>query len=200
MELRRLFGHAFFSNPAAKRAARDFAELVGEIVNATVSHAPVTLVEIQASEPTWLVTHAPGGLQPEPLRLVNGEFLFLYQRLCIRRGGRHLATMEYQYWHQSTAKEDSWITRWEFVREPPPGYGYPQSHIHVNATPGFYRGRKPYPDLHLPTGHRVTIEGVLEHLVREHQIGPISENWESILARAKEEFREIQQRRIKVVG
>lgn len=90
--------------------------------------------------------------------MTNGDFLFLYNFLGVRRRERYLATLEYRYVYQATADDDSWILRYEFVREPPEPYPYPREHVHVNASPASYTGAEPFPGLHLPTGRRITIE------------------------------------------
>jgi hypothetical protein len=49
---------------------------MGEVVNATISHAPVSYVEIAGPEFACYVAHCPR-VKPEPLPLVNGRFLYL---------------------------------------------------------------------------------------------------------------------------
>jgi hypothetical protein len=80
--------------------------------------------------------------------------------------------------------------------EPGDDYPYPPAHVHVNAQPGSYTGTKSFKDLHLPTG-RVTVEGVARHLVTEHGIGPISDDWEAILSETEDAFRQIQRKRFR---
>jgi len=132
---------------------------------------------------------------PKPLPLENGHFLYLVHRVCLRRKERYLTTLEYRYVYQADANNpDSWIVRYEYEREPQAPYRYPVTHIHVNATPSAYSGQKPFPDLHLPTG-RLTVEDLIRHLVHEQQIAPISPDWEAILERTEQDFREIQRKR-----
>jgi hypothetical protein len=106
--------------------------------------------------------------------LVNGHFLYLFNALGLRRKERYLATLEYRYWYQATEDPNSWIFRYEYLHDPPPGYPYTPSHVHVNARPATYKGGKSFPDLHLPAGERVTIEALCRHLIAEHDIDPIS--------------------------
>lgn len=129
--------------------------------------------------------------------LKNGKFLFVYQRLGLRRHEHFLTTLEYSYAYQATADNNSWIFRYEYLREPDPGYAYPSSHLHVNATPDTYEGAKEFSRLHLPAGDRVTIESVVRHLIAEHDVEPISPDWEAVLDGAEEAFREIQRKRVR---
>jgi hypothetical protein len=168
--------------------------MVGSMVNATVSRAPITFVEVQGgADPTWYVAHCAAG-EPAAMPLENGRYLFLFQLLGLRRPEKYLTTLSYSYSYQATEDENSWTLRYDYVREPPPGYRYPRFHVHVSASPTSYRGPRSFPDLHLPTG-RVTIEELLRHLVREHAIGPISGAWETTLREAEEFFEEIQRKR-----
>lgn len=179
------------------RASREFATLIGEAVNATVSHAPIAFVEIEGSEFEGYIAHAPGAFRaPESLPLVDGGFLYLYQRLVLRRKEKFLTTAEYRYTYETSQTRDDWIFRYEYLREPGDDYPYPLAHAHFNGTPEKYAGGKSFPALHLPTG-RVTVEDVLRHLVVEHEIGPISDSWEQTLKETKESFEEIQRKRIR---
>jgi hypothetical protein len=43
----------------------------------------------------------------------------------------------------------------------------------------------------------VMVEDVVRHLVVEHGVGPISDDWEQVLTDAEEAFREIQRKRVR---
>lgn len=165
------------------------------MVNATVSQAPISYVEVTDAEFACYVAHCPQ-VKPEPLPLVNGHYLYLYNGLGLRRKERYLATLEYRYWYQATPNENSWIFRYEYLREPPPGYPYASCHVHVNARPTSYTGAKSFPDLHLPAGDRVTIESVVRHLIAEHDLTPISPNWETTVKQAEDHFKDVQRKRL----
>jgi hypothetical protein len=151
-------------------------------------------VEITGAEFSCYVAHCPQR-KPEPLPLTNGHYLYVYNALGLRRKEKYLATLEYRYWYQATPAEDSWIFRYEYLREPPPGYAYAPCHVHVNARPSSYKGQKPFNDLHLPVGERVTIEAVVRHLIAEHGVTPISPRWEEVLRDAEDHFEDIQRKR-----
>jgi hypothetical protein len=169
--------------------------MVGAVVNATISQAPIAFVQVTGAEFGCFVGHCPRGL-PEPLPLTNGHFLFLYNALGLRRKERYLATLEYSYWYQATADPNSWIFRYEYLREPPPGYPYAMCHVHVNARPASYTGAKQFRELHLPVGERVTIEAIVRHLISEHGITPISPHWQNAVEAAEDHFRDVQRKRV----
>ena len=169
--------------------------MIGAVVNATVSAAPIARVQVTGAEFGCYIGHCPRGF-PEPLPLTNGHFLYLYNALGLRRKERYLATLEYRYWYKATADSNSWIFRYEYLRDPPPGYPYAPCHVHVNAKPATYTGAKPFHDLHLPAGERVTVEHVVRHLIAEHGINPISPKWEETLKSAEDHFHEIQRKRV----
>lgn len=178
----------------ARRAAHDFASLIGEAVNATVSQAPIAFVETTDAEVfDGFVAHAPNRVQ-KPLRLENDNYLLIFQRLCLRREQKFLTTREYRYVYQSSESPNDWIFRFEYEREPEGDNPYPRAHIHLNACPTTYSGAKEFDKLHLPTG-RVTLEDILRHLVIEHAVQPVSPNWEQKLKQTEAAFREIQRKR-----
>ncbi len=178
----------------AHRTAREFADLVGRVVNTTVSPYPVAFVPLERPEFEGIVGFCPHKVA-EPMQLTNGRYLYAYQRVGLRRPERYLTTLEYAYTYQETEHEDSWIFRYEYQREPHAGYPYPLAHVHVNGSPAGYEGPKPFPDLHLPTG-RVTIEAVVRHLIEEHDVPTNSSNWPTELQETEDAFREIQWRRL----
>jgi hypothetical protein len=186
------------SERAANATAREFAQLVGRVVNTTVSAAPITFVEVEDEEPLGYIAHCERKVRPVPLPLSNGYYLFLFHLLGVRPRGEdsYLTTLEYRYVYQASLDDRSWIFRYEYAREPEPNYPYPLCHVHVNASPEGYSGDKEFPDLHLPAGDRVTIESVVRHLMVEHGFEGISPDWESVLEGAENAFREIQRKRI----
>jgi hypothetical protein len=190
----RFLGFALSSDAKVKRAAREFAEMVGAVVNSTISHAPITFVEVNAT--TWYIAHVGGDKLPAAMPLVNGKCLYLYNLLGVRRAERFFTTLEYRYVYQATEDDSSWIFRYEYDREPPDPYPYAREHLHVNASPASYTGAEPFPGLHLPTGRRITIERLVRHLIAEHELTPISDDWETTVKEAEGHFRDVQQKRL----
>jgi len=183
------------SDAKAERTAREFADLVATAVNGTVSAAPIRFVRTDREDFEGFIAHVVDKL-PAPMPLANGHYLYIIQRLGLRRAERYLTTLEYGYWYQAQSPEDSWIFRYEYQREPELPFRYPRCHVHVNAAPMSYNGAKDFPRLHLPAGDRVTVESVLRHLIEEHDVPSLSPNWEEILNGTEAAFRAIQSKRI----
>lgn len=137
------------SDAKAERTAREFADLVATAVNGSVSAAPIRFVQTDREDFEGFIAHVANKV-PAPMPLANGHYLYIFQRLGLRRPERYLTTLEYGYWYQAQEPEDSWIFRYEYQREPDPPYRYPRCHAHVNATPVTYQGSKDFPRLHLP--------------------------------------------------
>jgi len=57
----RFLGAPLGSARKRKRAAFEFAEMVGEVVNCTISQAPITVVSVENSN-TWYIAHVAEGL------------------------------------------------------------------------------------------------------------------------------------------
>jgi hypothetical protein len=172
------------NNRQAARAAREYAEGFGRLVNATISKAPMALVRLPGAEFQGFVAHCASRKFAKPMPLTNGNFLYVYQQVGVRDD--LLTPLDHTYTYQATEDDESWIFRYEYLHEQEPGYEYPTAHLHVNAHPDFYDGPRPFPALHLPTNY-VTLESVIRHLVVEHQLGPISTNWESVLENSENE-------------
>jgi hypothetical protein len=147
---------------------------------------------VSGSPFTCFIAHCPHRIA-EPMPLVNGKYLYIYNALGLRRPEQFLATLEYRYTYQETTAPDSWLFRYEYLRDPP-DYPYPRAHVHVNATPANYDGPEAFPNLHLPTGYRVRIEDIVRHLIAEHGVAPISPNWEEVVQRAEAHFEEIRRK------
>lgn len=94
------------TDASARRNAREFADLVGGVVNTAVSHYPISFVEVPGRVFTGYVAHCERKV-PAPMRLENGHFLYLMQRLGLRREERYLTTLEYRYTYQETEDDES---------------------------------------------------------------------------------------------
>lgn len=187
------------TNAQARRTGREFAELVGRVVNTSISHCPIKFVELEREDFQCLVGYCPDKV-PAPMPLENGRCLYAYQRLGLRRAERFLTTLEYAYTYQRAADDDeSWIFRYEYQREPGEKYLYPLAHLHINASPDGYPGPKPFPRLHIPTG-RVTVEMIARHLLDEHCVPAISPDWQEVFTETEAAFKEIQRRRLMELG
>jgi hypothetical protein len=93
----------------------------------------------------------------------------------------------YQYRLQRNHDPNSWLVRWEFLREKPrANYDYPLAHIHVN---GAVADRADGHRLHFPT-RRVPLEFVLWLLIVD--VTSLSTDWRTILSDFIEGFEERQ--------
>jgi hypothetical protein len=106
------------------------------------------------------------------------------KRLGVVQGLRvvdgHCQTLGYQYNFALDEQKESWLIRWEYLRDQPtPDYRYPLAHVHLNGefTPD---AAASLPRLHVPTS-RVPLELVLWHLIAEWGVTPKSADWREIL-------------------
>lgn len=86
----------------------------------------------------------------------------------------------YRYVLQADETHDSWLVRWEYLRERPTGYPYALGHVHVRAGPDVEFAVKPFERLHLPTA-RIAFELVLRHVISEWSVEPKTDGWSEIL-------------------
>jgi hypothetical protein len=115
---------------------------------------------------------------------LHGSPLRLYIEHEVDTVSEPVQTASYRYVVQATDAHNSWLLRWEYQRERPPGYPYPLGHLHVNSRfaedTGAALASKPLPRLHLPTG-RIPFELVLRHLIAEWGVRAKADDWSSIL-------------------
>lgn len=140
----------------------------------TVSHARLSLLPRPAAPARFLIACVQGGrpvsfaLKGTPLRL------YLEHEVEAHDGIAHTAS--YRYVIQADEAHDSWLVRWEYLRERPTGSPY----VHVRAEPGADFAVKPFERLHLPTA-RVAFELVLRHVISEWGVQPKTHGWSEIL-------------------
>jgi hypothetical protein len=112
---------------------------------------------------------APGARNFTSVPLLNDHYLSI--RLDIGYIGRAVTTVAASIAYRCSAemRSDDWIFRYDYERDSPEMYPYPTAYLHVNAQPAYYRGVKPFPDLHLPT-RRLSLEEIIRHLIVEHDV------------------------------
>jgi hypothetical protein len=115
---------------------------------------------------------------------LHGTTLRLYVEHEVDATDDKAHTASYRYVLQIGDAHESWLVRWEYVRERPRGYPYALGHVHVRggfADPvGGDLATKALDRLHLPTA-RVAFELVLRHLIAEWRVQPKTQDWEQIL-------------------
>ncbi len=152
------------------------------MLNGTVSDARLTLLSRPYS-PTRFLIACVQDARPVAFAL-HGTGLRLYVEHEVDATGDKAHTASYRYVLQSDDPHESWLVRWEYLRERPPGYPYALGHVHVRADFGAQAGTglaaKPLARLHLPTA-RVAFELVLRHVIAEWGVQPKTCGWAEIL-------------------
>lgn len=152
------------------------------MLNGTVSDARLTLLSRPYSSTRFLIACVRGA-RPVPCAL-HGTALRLYIEHEVEATGEEVHTASYRYVLQSDDPHDTWLVRWEYLRERPRGYPYALGHVHVRADfadqAGIDLADKPLPRLHLPTA-RVAFELVLRHVIGEWGVQPKTDRWAEIL-------------------
>lgn len=115
---------------------------------------------------------------------MHGSALRLYLEHEVDAVDGQAHTASYTYTLQSDQHHESWLVRWEYLRDRPAGYPYALGHVHVNANfvdaDGARLAAKPLGRLHLPSA-RVAIELALRHVIVEWDVQAKTDEWEQIL-------------------
>lgn len=154
------------------------------MLNGTVSDARLSLLSRPYSATRFLIACVQDA-RPVPFALHgSGTGPQLYVEHEVDATGDKAHTASYRYVVQGDDTPDSWLARWEYLRERPRGYPYALSHVHVNAsfgdTAASQLAAKPLGRLHLPSA-RVAFELVLRHLIAEWDVQPKNDAWPQIL-------------------
>jgi len=153
------------------------------VLNGTVSDARLTLLVSGSYSPTRFLITCVRDARPVPFAL-HGTDVRLYVEHEVDASGEKLHTASYRYVLQSDDTRNSWLVRWEYLRERPPGYLYSLGHVHVRA--GFAEpgggdmAAKALERLHLPTA-RVAFELVIRHLIAERGVQAKTGDWDEII-------------------
>lgn len=177
-------GSARTDRALPRRVAQGLADRLNGVLNRTVSDSRLSVAAIAGCPDAFELTRVVGE-DDIPLELNGSLRLFIKHVVTIEHGrGR---TDSYSYRLQTDGSPKSWLIRWEYVRDPPPGdYAYPRAHVHVNAT---FADGAPVGRLHIPT-RTVSLELVIKHLIADWSVKPRSEDWEAILKESAEGFGE----------
>lgn len=115
---------------------------------------------------------------------LHGGTLLLYVEHEVDIADDKAHTAAYRYVLQADPAHDSWLARWEYLRERPSGYPYALGHVHVQAD--FAEPLRAGPAgkalsrMHLPTA-RVALELVLRHVIAEWGVQAKTDGWSKIL-------------------
>jgi hypothetical protein len=148
------------------------------VLNRTVSDARLSLVTRPGS-PTRFLIACVQDARPAAFALF-GTSLRLYVEHEVDIGDRIAHTASYRYVLQADDTAASWLLRWEYLRDRPPGYDHSLGHVHVRAELATALAAKPLDRLHLPTA-RVAFELVLRHVIAEWGVQPKTGDWSGVL-------------------
>jgi len=161
------------------------------VLNGTVSDARLSLLSRPYSSTRFLIACVHDA-RPVPFAL-HGSVLQLYVEHEVDATGDKAHTASYRYVLQADDARDSWLVRWEYLRDRPAGYPYALGHLHVHANfadaPGTDPAAKALSQLHLPTA-RVALELVLRHMIAEWGVKAKTDAWSEILEESLAGFEE----------
>ena len=179
---------------SGQRAARDFLRRIREVfelvADADLGHARLGSDELIVGHQ---VARFPYRGRPAPLD--NGAFLNVEMTLRLNRtpeaGSPRLQTLRSAYRYQAGPDLDDPkpLFVYEYDRYAPPPY--PRCHLHVFAAPKDFELKRSFPRLHLPT-RRITLEQIVWHLIQEHGVQPRRDDWQQVLWRHEQWFRDRQ--------
>lgn len=101
------------------------------MLNGTVSDARLSLVSRPYSATRFLIGRVQGA-RPVPFEL-HGSSLRLYVEHDVDLADDKAHTAAYRYVLQAGDQHDSWLVRWEYLRDRPAGYPYALGHLHIRA-------------------------------------------------------------------
>lgn len=175
----------------------DFRDALNRTLNRTVSQSRLVIVPHTRSNRALITSVVPGKKPVTFTSAVLGNNHYLNVRMDVGLIGRAVTTLatSISYRRSADPRCEDWIFRYEYGREIASvgGYPYPVSHLHVNAEPSYYRGTKPFPDLHLPT-RRLSLEEIIQHLIVEHDVPTLGPR-EDVLAFLDEQQQVFEQNR-----
>jgi hypothetical protein len=172
------------------RVAQGFADHLNQVLNATVSRSRLAIIRDRTVEqPRFDITRVVGG-EVRPLELHGTPArLLVQQKVDVDVEQGRCLTVTYSYRYQADERPESWLFRWEFLRDRPrPDYPYALAHFHVNGTLVDGRG---VAGVHFPT-RRLPLELVLWSLVVEWGVRPLDPGWQEILLESIRGFEERQ--------
>lgn len=167
-----------------RRAAQGFVDHLNSVLNRTVTDSRLSLIPDPRDEAVFQITRLVDNASA-PLELRTNPGLYLFVRQVIEVVDGHCRTESYGYRLQSTEATESWLVRWEYLRERPRAdYPYALAHVHVNAR---FSDDVELSRLHIPT-RRVPLELVIWHAIAEWGVESRTAEWQHLLAASIEGF------------
>ena len=117
-----------------------------------------------------------------PLELRPG-YLSFYQNVRVR--GKYIVVIDcaYRYTKSQEGDDCDYLFRYEYSLNPP-RKEIPHSHLHIKAC---WDNGCSIEKIHFPTS-RISIEQVLAHLIIEHNVKPLRDDWFKVLAKSHNAF------------
>jgi hypothetical protein len=173
------------ATPDPRGAAQGFVDHLNSVLNRTVSDARLSVIPLPHDPAAFEITRMVER-EAVALNLLGSALrVFVSQTITVVEG--HCRTESYAYRLQRDDSRQSWLIRWEYLRDPPrPDYAYPPAHVHVN---GAWQRDEALDHLHIPT-RRIPLELVIWHLLAEWGVPPRSDDWQAILRESIEGFDE----------
>jgi len=167
-----------------------FKDHLSQLLNRTVTQAPLTKLRVGTRV---LVEFWQNG-RPVCVRVGRGYHLYVGQTLEAieeTRSRYRLKTVAYAYRiAEGPSFDDRCLFRWEYNAREYKDSLAPRHHLHIPAQLRCSGNRiLDTEELHIPTGW-ITVEEVIRFLIQELDVKPKSKNWDALLCRSEEKFRE----------
>jgi len=172
-------------------ASAKFRDHLNDVLARTVTPTRLIMVEAVGSLSRFQLAFRQGGAPVEaPLSTRFGRVGLYLGQTCestVGDDGLHrLRTVSYRYTLTPDGAREP-LVRWEYEKKPKGPYC--RHHLQGDLALPFGRTTVPLNDLHLPTGF-TTVEEVLRFCIVDLGGPPLSENWDAILTRSYELFKE----------
>ena len=180
------------SNPA--KIIKEFRQSIANLLNSTVTDAPVSQFIMEKSPIRWGARISLGGKTGDPRAAPLKQapwHLALSQTIAVVRDRRHnwsLRTLQYNYRIQGGPDlRSDWYFRFEYKSREVLNALHPRHHLHIPISLDCGTKRVDLSRVHIPTG-RVTLEEIIRFLIQELGVKAKVKDWDSALRISEEEF------------
>jgi len=184
--------HFSGSNPA--KIIKEFRQYIANLLNSTVTDAPVSEAILEKSPIQWRARISLGGktgepraipLKPAPWHLALSQHIAAVRD---RKRNWSLRTLQYSYRIQGGPDlRSDWYFRFEYKSREVLSALHPRSHLHLPVSLDCGTRRMDLSRVHIPTG-QVTLEEIIRFLIQELGVKAKVKDWDSALRISEEEF------------
>jgi len=176
-----------------------FRDHLSKLLNQTVTDARLSVVCVRGDNKAMLSFRRSDKPVAAPLRS-KSLFFYVGQNVEVEKDGSgewRLRTVQYRYWIQGDDSEntDSWFFRFEYVSRKIRSKTHPRHHLHLPCTLECGGQTISLKRAHIPTGW-VTLEEVIRFIINDLGVKPKSDDWDKILLKSEEQFRDWTSRTI----